>query len=180
MKGVVFTEFMELVEDKFSFEMADQIIEASELESGGAYTAIGTYDHHELLKLVTHLGEFAGAPVPDLVRTFGHHLADKFATGFPAFFENTDLFTFLESVEDVIHVEVRKLYPDAELPRFETERKDESTLLMKYESSRPFAELAMGLIQGTIDYFGETAEVTMALDPDAVAGTCATFTIAKK
>ncbi len=92
MKGVVFTEFMELVEDKFSFETADKIVEGSDLASGGAYTSLGTYDHEELLKMVTLLSEMSDAPIPDLVRTFGLHLANRFAAAFPQFFENTDYF----------------------------------------------------------------------------------------
>ena len=45
MKGVIFTEFLEMVESHFSPEMADRIITAARLPSGGAYTAVGTYDH---------------------------------------------------------------------------------------------------------------------------------------
>jgi len=42
MKGIVFTEFLDLVEEKFGMEMVDKIITQSELESEGAYTAVGT------------------------------------------------------------------------------------------------------------------------------------------
>ena len=41
MKGIIFTEFIEMVEDKFGFEVADNIITNSNLPSGGAYTAVG-------------------------------------------------------------------------------------------------------------------------------------------
>ncbi len=45
MKGVVFTEFIEMVEDQFSADMVDDIIDDAQPPSGGAYTAVGTYDH---------------------------------------------------------------------------------------------------------------------------------------
>ena len=45
MKGIVFTEFLEMVEDKFSADMVDDIIDDCDLASGGAYTAVGTYPH---------------------------------------------------------------------------------------------------------------------------------------
>ncbi len=32
MKGVIFTEFLSLVEEKFGLELSDQIIESSELD----------------------------------------------------------------------------------------------------------------------------------------------------
>ena len=55
MKGIVFCEFVEMMEQEFSGEMADEIISGAQLESGGAYTTVGTYDHHEMLTLVTRL-----------------------------------------------------------------------------------------------------------------------------
>jgi len=42
MKGVVFTEFFEFVEGRFSPEIAEQIIESSALPSKGIYTSVGT------------------------------------------------------------------------------------------------------------------------------------------
>ena len=52
MKGIVFREFMQMVEDQFSLETADAIIEASHLASGGSYTSVGTYPHEEMVELV--------------------------------------------------------------------------------------------------------------------------------
>jgi len=51
MKGVVFTEFLDMVEAKFSADMVDDIIDDAKLASGGAYTAVGTYPHSEMVAL---------------------------------------------------------------------------------------------------------------------------------
>lgn len=40
MLGLVFTEFMELVEQEFSLDMVDDLIEDNQLSSDGAYTAV--------------------------------------------------------------------------------------------------------------------------------------------
>ncbi len=158
MKGIVFSEFIEMVEDKFSPEMADEIIEAasSKLESGGSYTSVGVYDHLELVELVVELSNRTEIAVGDLVKAFGTHLAGRFSEIYPAFFEGLEgTIDFLESVDNHIHVEVLKLYPDAELPRFNTAREG-NRLVMEYQSNRPFAALARGLIEGSGAYFGET------------------------
>ena len=42
MKGIVFTEFLEMVEAQFGLDTVDAIIENSDLPSRGAYTAVGT------------------------------------------------------------------------------------------------------------------------------------------
>ena len=162
MKGIVFCEFVEMMEKEFTPEVADEIISGVELESGGAYTAVGTYDHQEMLTLVTSLSEKTGMSVPDLVDAFGRYLFGRFVALYPVFFENVEgAFDFLERIEEHVHFEVRKLYPDAELPTFDTSRVDDDTMIMVYSSTRPFADLARGLIEGCIAHYGEPVSVQM-------------------
>jgi hypothetical protein len=178
MKGIVFSEFIEMVEEKFSPGMADEIITSctSKLESAGSYTSVGVYDHQELVELVTALSQRTGVAVGTLVSTFGKHLAGRFCEIYPAFFKGLEgTIDFLESVDNHIHVEVLKLYPDAELPRFKTVREGEK-LIMEYQSSRPFAMLARGLIEGSAAHFGEILRVEEE-DLSAGAGNHMRFTI---
>ena len=155
MKGIVFTEFLEMVEEFHGDELADRIIDASDLESGGSYTSVGTYDADELVTLVLKLSEETGTQVPELLKTFGEHLFGRFVEMFPRFFDDVkDAMQFIMSVEDHIHLEVRKLYPDAELPRFEYEETGPGTIQMIYRSPRRFDDFAEGLIQGCLKHFG--------------------------
>ncbi|BCN94255.1 guanylate cyclase [Thiomicrorhabdus immobilis] len=179
MKGIVFSEFIELVEDKFGFEMADEIIEKSNLPSGGAYTSVGTYDHHELIELVTHLSAETGISVEDLVRTFGEHLLVRFSEGYPMFFETVDnCFDFLDTIENKVHVEVQKLYPEAELPTFDSQIESEKRMTLIYSSKRPFSALAYGLIKGASTYYGEQIEIEMD-DQSSEGLTKVVFTLTK-
>jgi hypothetical protein len=180
MKGVVFTEFLEMVENKFSPEMADRIIEAAALPSGGVYTAVGTYDHREMIQLVSCLSQETGIPSAELVRAFGLHLFGRFHTIFPKYFEDvSSAFDFLQRVDHYIHVEVRKLYPDAELPSFDCDTSQPGCLRLTYRSSRPFAALAEGLIQGCVAHYGEAVDIAME-DLSDGAGTAARFLLTKK
>lgn len=161
MKGIVFSEFLEMVEDKFGIELADQIIIESDLPSEGAYTSVGTYDHAEILQLVTRLSEHSGIPIADLVGVFGEHLLGRFTSLYPGFFnEVSNTFEFLSTIEDHVHVEVKKLYPDAELPTFTAEFPAPDTLHLTYQSGRPFAALAEGLIRGSIAHFQDNIDLT--------------------
>lgn len=155
MKGVVFTEFLEMVESRFSADMVDDIIDDAKLPSGGVYTAVGTYPHEEIVALVVALSQRSGTAVRDLLLAFGEHLFGRFVVGYPTFFGSTsDAFTFLAGIEDIIHREVHKLYPDAELPRFDVEQHDDQQLTLLYDSRRHFEDLAEGLMRGCIAYFG--------------------------
>ena len=83
MKGIVFTEFLEMVEQKFSPELVDHIVEEAELPSGGVYTTVGTYNHGEMIKLVTCLSKESGISATDLMRVFGEHLFARFSFSTP-------------------------------------------------------------------------------------------------
>lgn len=168
MKGIVFTEFLEMVESKFNYNLVDEILNETDLPSGGIYTAIGTYDHSEIIKLVSKLSEKTNIPVEDLVYSFGVHLFDVFSKGYTQFFAKaTNAFEFLYSIENYIHTEVKKLYPDAELPSFQITKTTDTHLVMIYSSERKMAKLAHGLIDGCLNYYGEKAEVSLnALNSD--------------
>ena len=160
MKGIVFTEFLEMVEEVFSVDVAEEIIERADLPSGGAYTAVGTYEHNEMVQLATQLSAVTKTPLPELLGAFGKHLFARFVTAYPQFIEGVDsTFDFLAHVEDYIHVEVLKLYPDAELPRFEVGSPQTGSLELTYYSHRPFADLAEGLIVGCAEYFGDEISI---------------------
>lgn len=159
MKGMVFTEFLEMVEARWSPDLVDDLVESIPLASGGRYTSVGTYGHEELVALVRGLSERVGHPVPELVRAFGHHLFGRFVDAHPAFFVGIDdAFDFLARIEDVIHVEVLKLYPDAQLPRFDVSRGD-GELTLVYRSSRHLEDLAHGLVEGCLAHFAERARI---------------------
>jgi hypothetical protein len=160
MKGVVFTEFLEMVEDKFGFDVVENMIEASEgkLSTNGAYTSVGTYSHEEIITLVVNLSKETNLEVPFLVHTFGKHLLGQFAKSHGSFFDEvSNTYDFLKMIDGHIHVEVKKLYPDAELPKFDCyhPNNEEKKLEMIYSSDRSMSDLAAGLIEGCIEYYKE-------------------------
>jgi hypothetical protein len=156
MKGIVFTEFLNLVETKFGYEMVDQIILESNLPSKGIYTNIGTYEHAEMVQLVTALSRHTEIPVPDLLKSYGIHFFPILGNGYSHFLTGVKSgFELLESIEHYIHVEVIKLYPDAELPKFDSKRLDENTLEMIYHSQRKMADFAEGLMRSAFEHYNE-------------------------
>jgi hypothetical protein len=162
MKGIVFTEFNEMVETQFSPELLDEVLEECNLASGGAYTKVGTYDHNELIQMVAKLSEKTNVPVDNLVFAFGEYLAKRFSVMFPTFFnESNCLFDFMKTLDNHIHVEVKKLYPDADLPKFSFDDSDPSCLIMEYQSTRGFSKLAHGLMEGVIKYYGESITISV-------------------
>ncbi len=162
MKGIVFTEFLELVEEKFGLEMVDKIISASELESNGIYTSIGTYSFSEMLQLLQHLSANTGISIDNLLLVYAEHFFGVIETSYPGLLATyKDPIEMISSIENHIHIEVRKIYPDAELPVFILEEKTENTLTIVYKSSRAMHHFGLGLMNKTFEHFNSTAEIVL-------------------
>ncbi len=153
MKGMVFTMLNDLVEAQFGINVWDELIDETKPASEGVYTSVEVYPDTELLAYVQALSARTGIPQPDLVRAFGKFVMMKFNEMHPEFFENHDAKSFLKSVHDVIHVEVKKLHPDVVLPEFKYEDPGEDQLVMHYYSPRNLCHLAEGLIDGASELF---------------------------
>ncbi|CAM1344262.1 heme NO-binding domain-containing protein [Tenacibaculum amylolyticum] len=179
MKGIVFTEFLELVEEKFGLETVEQIIEQSNLESKGVYTAVGTYKFAEMVSLLTNLSNLTKITPEVLLKTYGLHFFDVLVQNYGSIIASyKDPMELLSSVDKHIHVEVRKLYPDAELPRFQIIEQTDDKLVLIYNSSRSLYAFAIGLIEGSFRYYDETATVNYELLKED--GSSVKFEIIKK
>lgn len=159
MKGIVFTTFYAHCEQRYGVEMLDDIIEDSNLPNKGAYTSVGTYPFHEMVTLITSLAKRSDRSVPAVLEEFGHACFAMWVTYVPAHFENKDLFDIMAGIDQFHENEVRKLYPDAELPSFKVESRNDKRLVLRYFSCKPLADLAAGVIRGAADYLGEAIEV---------------------
>ncbi|MEP3837623.1 MAG: heme NO-binding domain-containing protein [Algibacter sp.] len=162
MKGIVFTEFLELVEDKFGLEMVDNIINASNLESKGVYTSVGTYSFSEMLQLLQHLSANTGISIDDLLLVYSEHFFSVLKDSYPGLIASyKDPIEMISSIENHIHVEVRKIYPDAELPTFEVVEKTDRSLILIYRSSRAMHHFGLGLMNKTFEHFNSSATIVL-------------------
>ena len=180
MKGIVFTVFIEYVENAFGDIVAEQMISGCDLATAGAYTSVGTYDHGEIVQMLVELGKLSGGDVSDLLKDFGYHLFGKLVASYPDVIQHVqDSFGLVATIDNHIHVEVRKLYPDADLPSFSHELIGADELRLLYESERGMADLAEGLLLGCFAHFGEDV-VLEREDLSGGAGTRVVFTMRRE
>ena len=64
------------------------------LPQGGAYTSVGTYDHEELVSLVSELSSRTKIPVPGLIKAFGEYLFARLLILYPYIEGQTGCFDF--------------------------------------------------------------------------------------
>jgi hypothetical protein len=155
MKGLLFCEFIEFAEHQLGEDQAQEIIDAAELKSEGAYSRVGFYDYQELIQLLTATAEYTQLKTEDLLQGFANHLFGVFKRDYGVFFEKANnAADMLKTIDDHIHVEVKKLYPDAELPKF-SYIETNNELHLHYESPRPLAGVAHALVNACLLYYGE-------------------------
>lgn len=158
MKGVIFNLLEEAVVAEHGLLAWESLLDMAGLD--GAYTSLGSYPDSEVVGLVNAASTALGIPPGEVLRWFGR-------SAMPTLFERyTPLFTphhsaqsFVASVNDIIHPEVRKLYAGAACPRFHFHDLDDGRMGIAYNSPRQMCWLAHGFIEGAADHFGDTAEI---------------------
>ena len=120
----------------------------------GDYTALGTYPDEELLALVGAAAERTGHDPADVQRLIGRNALVHLVASIEDFVDrDSHVFDFLSSVHTIIHVEVKKLDPEAKPPDLVPHRVSSKELQMTYRSERGLSPLAEGLIIGAGDLY---------------------------
>jgi hypothetical protein len=159
MKGVIFNLAEQVVSDSFGADAWDDILDRAGLD--GAYTSLGSYPDGDLAALVTASAARLGVAPEVVVRTIGEGAMPLLAQRYPEFFSpHASTRPFLLTLNDIIHPEVRKLYPGADVPEFGFEVQGDDVLLLQYRSQRRLCALAEGFITGAARLYGESVRLT--------------------
>tara|TARA_B110001452_G_C15126274_1_gene392495 strand:- start:48 stop:593 length:546 start_codon:yes stop_codon:yes gene_type:complete len=161
MQGAIFTAFSEMIVDKMGMKQWNELIDKTSPASNGIYTSGAQYEYRELLNMVVALSEKTGVPAEKLVEEFGQYLFDILYKNSPFDVSKIDsLREFLLAIEDVIHVEVKRLNPDSYLPSFNYEDGPNGELIIYYSSKRQLCHASIGLIYGAAKKFDEAIEIS--------------------
>jgi len=166
MKGLILNEFFGLVEQRFSPQVAEAIVNSSLVATNGVYKSMGRYDVRELMQYFYSLSQETGIKQDTLMVDFGHFLLHRFTKIFPMYFSRVgSTFDFLESVENHVHNGVKDSYPDEDLPQFEAKLLEKNLLRVSYKSESPLGKVVEGMVKEVPRYFGETEVIKVIALP---------------
>lgn len=158
MKGIVFNVLETLVVRDRGEDAWDELLDAAGVR--GAYTSLGSYDDSELHALVGAAAGRWDTDPQDVIRWFGREAIPVFCERYPELFAPHDSTrAFVLTLNAIIHPEVRKLYPGAEVPEFDFDASDGELLGLGYRSPRKLCAFGEGLLEGTARHYGETARI---------------------
>ena len=158
MKGIIFNLLEEVVTTEFGEATWDQLLDNAGLD--GAYTSLGSYDDAEVVALVDVAAATLKIAPHEVLRWFGLRAMPLLATRYPGFFgTHASARSFLLTLNNIIHPEVRKLYPGATPPVFDFDNAPDGALVIGYNSSRRLCALAEGFMQGAAEFYQERADI---------------------
>jgi hypothetical protein len=159
VKGIIFNLVEEVVTEDYGADSWDDLLESTPVS--GAYTSVATYSDSELDVIVDAAAAMTGLTPGQLLRYVGRRSLPLLRDRYPEFFQmHTTTRTYLHSLNEVVHPEVRKLYEGAEPPRFSFTEQPDGDLLMAYHSRRNLCLLGEGLVLGASDVYHENISVT--------------------
>src|SRR5713226_246431 len=153
MKGLVFNLLEEVVVRQHGEDTWDSLLDAAGL--GGSYTSLGSYPDQDMQKLVVAASDALATTPSEVLRWFGRMAIPVLEERYSHFFsQHTSTRPFILSVNNIIHPEVRKIYPGAEVPTFDFRDTPDGRLLIGYESARKLCALAQGFVEGAAAHYG--------------------------
>ena len=177
MKGVLFNLAEQVVTDGYGARMWDDVLDSAGVE--GSYTSLGSYPDAQFHALVAAIADRLDVETQVVVRRVGEGALPLLAARYPHFFAGHDsAHAFLLTLNDIIHPEVRKVYPGADVPEFGFEVPSDAVLIIHYGSPRRLCMLAEGFIHGAARLYAEgltlTHEICM-LQGDPACVLCCVF-----
>ena len=161
MKGVIFNLLEEFVCEGWGYDTYELVMSSCPAHERGPFIGPGTYPDSVLLAIVAGTAKKLDITVEQAVRAFGKFAMSKLAAKVPELISHLESpKALLMSLENVIHIEVKKIYPMAEPPTFDYEDPADDKLIMHYYSKRNLCVLMEGLLEGLADYYETNLDFT--------------------
>lgn len=170
MRGLLFTELIEMMEDLMGLEFANKVIAEAQLENQGAYTAIGNYPHKDLFKLLGILSSHAQNPQNKVIKSYGEYLFFRLCTLYPEEVKKyPNTFALLKEIPIILDRETRKLEPNAEVPDIKINIYKPDFMELTFNSKKRMGFLLEGWITACISHYQEPISfIRNDIDPEGM------------
>jgi hypothetical protein len=152
MRGLLCTEFLEFAAVRFGSR--------AEQAGGAPCDRASCQGPQHVRRRAEGVAGLTGVPVPLLLQLFGTALFARLVRSYPAFFVGIEsTLDLVARFETHVAAEVGQLDPAARLPLLAVVRRPHRPLEVSYRSPHGLADLAYGLLRGSVAHFGESLEI---------------------
>lgn len=154
MKGIVFNLLEEFVIDRTDEDTYDDIIDECIFTSDGIFVSPMTYPDSDFFEVVKNVCIKLKIDPETAQREFGKFCFEKLILAYPEFVsEGMTIKDFIKSVDQIVHLEVHKLYPGAKTPKFIYHETYDDILEIEYISDRNLCYFMEGVLLGCAHVF---------------------------
>ncbi|GAA0086078.1 heme NO-binding domain-containing protein [Clostridium sp. MB05] len=158
MKGTVVSTWIRTCRDLYGNEVINKSLKSVNWSEDIVFTPLEDVDDNHIFKLIQIIANNVNTSVNDLWQVIGENNLNKFAEDYPVFFKRVNLFKFLNSL-NFIHSIIMKKIKGAKPPKMVLEPISEDSIHFTYRSERELFDYFLGLLKGSAKYFGEKIEI---------------------
>lgn len=173
MKGHIFNLLEEFLIEAVGINQYENLLEKCQFSTDAGFIRTANYPDEHLNELVDHAVVALGITKAQAQHSFGRWLLPHLAKLVPDnLMSHPHPRVFLNTVDYIHRVELKKLYPDALPPTFTYQDSDGGGAVLNYNSPRAMFDLVEGVLQGVADYYDTVMIVERRLRPDQGPGAC--------
>ena len=154
MKGIVFNLLESFICEYWGQDTYEEVLGQCPLKTKEPFIGPGTYPDTDLILLAEKTADKLGVSLADALRDFGRfcfpHMIRKIKN---LEVEQMSAKEFLLIVNDLVHLEVKKFYQNADVPHFIYHDNKNDELLIEYHSKRQLCAFMEGLLDGVAEEF---------------------------
>ncbi len=180
MIGVVFVQFVRMMETRYGLETTEKVFDVADLESGGAYTSYGDYSVKEFFTLAHTLAAIVKKDPNDIFFEYGESIQMHVMTEMPTYFDEND--SALEFFKKLGKENIGKsgaLPPDLELPRPEVHIVDDDNIEVIYYPREVYPPVACGVVHAIMRHYDIDAELDQ-VETEVGGEACVLFRIQRR
>lgn len=173
MKGHIFNLLEKFIVETAGELAYEQIYDRCEFKSNGIFIRSGNYPDADLYTIVGQTCEQLEMPIDEAMFAFGHWIFPSLlsiAPGETARYKHPK--TLLMNLDDIHQIELKKIWPDAEPPSFQTEDTGSDTMTMTYDSPRELYPLVDGVLTSLSEYYGVKIDFQKTFNKKGSYQTC--------
>jgi len=155
MKGVIFNFFESFVDETYGMDNYESCVGEDDV-----FVGTESYDDEKFLSLFSKISNKLSISSSNLLREFGRFTIPRLLSKY----EDIKIYECPENVllelNDVIHVEVKKMMPNSNPPKFVIHQEN-NKMVVEYISERKLYNFVEGAFLGLADYFNCSVEYSL-------------------
>jgi methyl-accepting chemotaxis protein len=159
MKGTVVSTWVRTCRDLYGNEVINKSLKSINWSEDIIFTPLEDVEDKKIFSLIDNISKNVNVPINKLWQIIGENNLNKFAEDYPVFFKRTNLFKFINSL-NFIHAIIMKKIKGAKPPKMMIEINTSNSIYLTYQSQRELYDYFLGLLNGCAKFFNEKIEIT--------------------